>query len=75
VRIKEGDEWKATFKTNWGLFEPMVIFFGLCNLPAIFQGMMNKIFTDMITEEWIQIYMDDMLIHSKTEALNQACTE
>ena len=37
VRIKEGDEWKAAFKTNKGLFEPTVMFFGLCNSPANFK--------------------------------------
>ena len=30
VRIKDGDEWKAAFKMNKGLFEPTVMFFGLC---------------------------------------------
>src|ERR1700723_2713545 len=29
IRIKEGDEWKAAFRTNVGLFEPTVMFFGL----------------------------------------------
>jgi hypothetical protein len=43
VRIKEGDEWKAAFRTNRGLFEPLVMFFGLTNLPATFQTMMNDI--------------------------------
>ena len=43
VRIKEGDEWKAAFRTNRGLFEPTVMFFGLCNSPATFQRMMNDI--------------------------------
>jgi hypothetical protein len=65
VRIKEGDEWKAAFKTNRGLFEPTVMFFGLCNSPATFQAMMNEIFKDMIDEGWIEIYMDDILLHSK----------
>ncbi|GLB38887.1 putative retrotransposable element tf2 155 kda protein type 1-like [Lyophyllum shimeji] len=64
VRIKEGDEWKAAFKTNRGLFEPTVMFFGLCNSPATFQTMMNEIFKDMIDEGWLIIYMDDMLIFS-----------
>jgi len=49
VRIKEGDEWKAAFITNRGLFEPCVMFFGLTNSPATFQSMMNDLFRDLIT--------------------------
>ena len=64
VRIKEGDQWKAAFKCPKGLFEPTVMFFGLCNSPATFQAMMNEIFKDMIDEGWLVIYMDDMLIFS-----------
>jgi hypothetical protein len=41
VRIKPGDEWKAAFKTNKGLYEPLVAFFGLAGMPATFQSMMN----------------------------------
>jgi len=44
IRIKEGDEEKAAFLTNQGLFEPTVMFFGLCNSPATFQTMMNSLF-------------------------------
>jgi hypothetical protein len=44
VRIKEGDEYKAAFKTRWGLFEATVMFFGLTNSPATFQAMMNDIY-------------------------------
>ena len=36
VRIKEGDKWKTAFTTPEGLFEPLVMFFGLTNLPATF---------------------------------------
>ena len=43
IWIKEGDEWKAAFRTNKGLFEPMVMFFGLTNSPATFQAFMNHI--------------------------------
>jgi hypothetical protein len=46
VRIKEGDEWKAAFRTNRGLFEPLVMFFGLMNSPATCQTMMNDILRD-----------------------------
>ena len=62
VRIKEGDEWKAAFKTNRGLFEPTVMFFGLTNSPATFQTMMDVIFRDEIAQGDVIVYMDDILI-------------
>ncbi|KAF8639122.1 hypothetical protein AX16_010367, partial [Volvariella volvacea WC 439] len=65
VRIREGDEWKAVFKTNKGLFEPTVLFFGLCNAPATFQQMMNDILKDMINKEILVVYMDDILLFAK----------
>jgi Reverse transcriptase (RNA-dependent DNA polymerase) len=50
VWIKEGDEWKAAFRTNRNLYEPLVMFFSLTNRPAKFQTMMNDIFQDLIME-------------------------
>ena len=47
VHIKEGNEWKATFVTHRGTYEPLVMFFGLCNSLSTFQTMMNDIFNDM----------------------------
>src|SRR6266446_1481513 len=41
IRIKEGNKWKAAFKTLKGLFELRVMFFGLTNSPATFQRTMN----------------------------------
>ena len=67
VRIKKGDEWKAAFKTNKGLFEPTVMFFGMCNSPATFQGMMDAIFVDMIEGCIVIIYMDDILIFARNQ--------
>jgi len=64
VHIKEGDEWKAAFMTNEGLFKPTVMFFGLTNSPATFQTMMNSVFAPEIAEQWLTIYMDDMAIHT-----------
>ena len=37
IHMKEGDEWKAAFHTNWGLFEPLVMYFCFTNSPATFQ--------------------------------------
>jgi len=44
ICIKPGDEWKAAFHTNCGLFKPLVMFFGMTNSPTIFQTVMNKVF-------------------------------
>ncbi len=66
VRIKEGNEWKAAFTTNKGLFEPLVMFFGLTNSPATFQTMMNHLFRDHIARGCVVVYMDDILIFSDT---------
>jgi hypothetical protein len=65
VRIKEGDEWKAAFRTNRGLYEPLVIFFGLTNSPATFQTMMNDILRDLINEGKVIVYLDDILIFTE----------
>jgi hypothetical protein len=51
VWIKEGDEWKAAFITNHGLYEPLVMFFGLTNSPATFQTMMNNLFRHLINRQ------------------------
>lgn len=66
VCIKDGDEWKAAFRTNHGLFEPLVMFFGLTNSPATFQMMMNDIFQDLIMEGVVCVYIDDILIYTCT---------
>ncbi|KAF8642446.1 hypothetical protein AX16_009492 [Volvariella volvacea WC 439] len=65
VCIKEGDEWKAAFKTNKGLFEPTILFFGLCNAPATFQQMMNDILGEMIEKNILVVYMDDILLFAQ----------
>ena len=52
---------------NRGLFEPTVMFFGMCNSPATFQVMMDEIFSDMIDECIVIIYMDDIFIFAPDE--------
>jgi len=67
VRIKPGDEWKAAFRTNRGLFKPLVMFFGMTNSPATFQTMMNNIFQDLIVEGIMVVYLDNIPIFTRTE--------
>src|ERR1700722_139171 len=68
IRIKEGDEYKAAFRTNRGLYEPLVMFFGLCNAPVTFQRMMNEILKEEIASGTVLVYMDDILIFGKDRA-------
>ena len=67
VRIKEGDEWKVVFTTHAGSFEPVVMFFGMTNSPAMFQVMMNEILRDMINEGKVAAFMDDVLVETEME--------
>ncbi len=62
MRVKAGDEWKAVFVTNRGLFEPNVMFFGLANSPSTFSALMNDIFKDLIVLGKVTIYLDNILI-------------
>ena len=67
IHIKDGDEWKATFITQLGLFEPTVMFFSLCGSPPTFQAFMNYNFADYIREGWLIIYMDDLAIGAELQ--------
>jgi hypothetical protein len=67
IRIKKGDEWKAAFKTKFGHWELLVMFFGLTNSPSTFQEMINIIYKEVIERHArrgtvIRIYMDDIAI-------------
>jgi len=74
VHIKNGNQWKAMFKTNRGLFKPTVMFFGLTNSPATFQTMMDEIFKEEVTRGNLFIYMDDILI-ATTGSLGEHCSK
>ena len=52
----------ATFHTNYRLFEPLMIFFGITNSPTMFQTMINDIFRDLITEGIMIVYLGNILI-------------
>src|SRR5260221_3467227 len=74
VCLKEGDEWKAAFSTNRGLFEPLVMFFRLCNSPTTFQTMMNDILRPFIDCNEAVCYMDNILIYSSSLMDHQRIT-
>ena len=66
IRIKEGDEWKAAFLMNKGLFKPRVMYFRLCNSPETFQRIINSIFRELLHKEVLANYMDDFIIPARS---------
>jgi hypothetical protein len=58
------DRWKAAFKCAEGLFELVVMFFGLTNTPPTFQVYMEWVFADFLNEGWMKIFINDILIKS-----------
>ena len=66
VLMDEKSRKLAAFIINLGMYEPLVMFFGLTNSLAIFQTMMNALFKNLIYAGKVDIYMDNILVFSKT---------
>ena len=67
MRIKEEDKWKGAFTTYIKSFEPTVMFFGITNLPATFQTMINEILKDMINKGKVVAFVNDILVEMEIE--------
>ena len=67
IKVRADDVPKTTFRTPLGAFEWLVMPFGLTNAPATFQRFVNHILQEHLCD-FVCVYMDDILIYSKTEA-------
>ena len=65
--IKEREEWKEAFTIHISSFEPTVMFFGIMNLPATFQVIMNKILRNLINKGKVTAFVDNALVGTKME--------
>ncbi len=63
--MNENDKEKIAFITPWGLFKWNVMPFGLYNILATFQRIMNHILRKYL-EDFVLVYLDDIIIYSKT---------
>jgi len=53
--------------TPKGLFEPMVMFFGLTNSSATFQVMMNELLRDLINMGKVVVFIDDVIVGTESK--------
>ena len=66
IRVREEDIPKTAFSTHYGLYEYLVMSFGLTNTPAFFMYLMNSVFM-MELDVCVVVFIDDILVYSKNE--------
>jgi hypothetical protein len=66
IKIRPEDVPKTAFSTRYGLYEYLVISFGLTNAPAYFMYLINSVFMSEL-DKFVVVFIDDILIYSKSE--------
>jgi hypothetical protein len=67
MKIRPSDIPKTAFSTQYGLYEFIVMSFGLTNAPAYFMNLMNKVLMEYL-DRFVVVFIDDILIYSKSDS-------
>ncbi|WVZ97334.1 hypothetical protein U9M48_042881, partial [Paspalum notatum var. saurae] len=67
IKIREEDIPKTAFSTRYGLYEYLVMSFGLTNASAFFMYMMNSVFMNELDKFVVVLFIDGILVYSKNE--------
>jgi hypothetical protein len=65
IKIHVEDIPKTTFTTRYGLYEYLVMSFGLTNAPAHFMYLMNSVFMPKL-DRFVVVFIDEILVYSKS---------
>jgi hypothetical protein len=74
IKIRLEDVLKTAFSTRYGLYEYLVMSFGLTNAPAYFMYLMNSVFM-LELDKFVVVFIDDILIYSKSEKSMRSISE
>jgi hypothetical protein len=66
IKIRPQDIPKTVFSTRYGLYEYLVMSFGLTNAPAHFMYLMNSVFMPEL-DKFVIVFIDDILVYSENE--------